>query len=350
MRILFVQCFATAGGLAPREAEFARRLASHGHEVKAFTLTKRGTKRHLIGDVEVVNFKVNDPDAPKSEHTSSALVYEARQFDPDLVIFKNIGFRVLDDVCDAMPRPTIFGNIIGGGLKSKQINRMHFFLVEHPGQIDFLRKRDRFSSALLEVMPKFILWEKVGNRPPELRKYDVCVAGSFNPRKNQMALAPLFDDVSIIFVGDGPELSAVQERAGGRPNLRFLGRIPHEEVFDVMSNSRLLVHPSSWEGVPRVSAEAFACGTPMVALRRTLGNAYGGSEFVVLIDDVSTLKQVTLDLLRDPQRLHAMSQMAREFAEHTHGAGRLEEIVEKVNWILSNKADVIKGGDIATPQ
>jgi glycosyltransferase involved in cell wall biosynthesis len=78
-------------------------------------------------------------------------------------------------------------------------------------------------------------------------------------------------DVPLKVVGDGPMREEVRAAAGERPggvNVEALGRRSRGEVFELMRRARFLVFPSEWyEGFPLTIAEAFACGTPVLASR-----------------------------------------------------------------------------------
>jgi glycosyltransferase involved in cell wall biosynthesis len=75
--------------------------------------------------------------------------------------------------------------------------------------------------------------------------------------------------VPLRIVGDGAlrePLEALARREA--PNVQFLGRLPREAVLRTVADARLLVIPSDcYEGFPMVVAEAFACGTPILASR-----------------------------------------------------------------------------------
>lgn len=333
-KILFVQCFTTPDGIAPRERAFADVLVQYGHRIAMFGMTKRGEKEETVNGVYRRLFQVDDPAADNSQKISSGLLDAAVEYAPDVVIFKSIGFKIIDEVVERIP-DAVYGMILGGGMKSSQINLMDFFLTEYAGQISQLRKRASLKAKYLDVMPKLILWPLVEKYRGLERECDICVVGSFIARKNQVALVPLFDDVSITFTGEGATLPDIMKLANDRPNIHFLGRVPHNEVFHVMSRSKLLVHPSKWEGVPRVSAEAFACGTPMIALRSTLGRTYADAPFVHLVDDDSEIRGAVLEILGDQERLNRMSQEARRYAMEVHGPHRMKEIAENVNPLFS---------------
>jgi glycosyltransferase involved in cell wall biosynthesis len=79
---------------------------------------------------------------------------------------------------------------------------------------------------------------------------------------------PLLPHHSLLIVGEGPERSALQRLAvqrGVSSRVRFLGRIPHEQLADLYSAADALVLASNREGWPNVLLEAMACGTPVIA-------------------------------------------------------------------------------------
>ena len=332
LRILFVQCFATAGRpeVAPRERALASLLLEMGHTVKML-----GISRHKVADVapgplDMTVFRVDDKSVGKANYSSAALVRQAAEFKPDVVIFKNNEFDVCRQVQEALPLDTVLGMVVGGRFVMRNTGNMDMGFVEHEGQLPAFRKRVEIGRMIVEVMPKLVLWPVVEESFSAVRDVDVCVVGSFNERKNPQALIPLFGDVSISFAGGGQPGPELIEAAAGKPDVKFLGPLAHHDVFRLMCRSKLLVHPSRWEGVPRVSAEAFACGTPMVALRSTLGAAYGNAPFVALVEQDTEIRDTVQAILRDPARLAAMSAAAREFALRVHGPHRLEEVARRI--------------------
>ncbi len=73
-------------------------------------------------------------------------------------------------------------------------------------------------------------------------------------------------DRRLVLAGDGPLAAQVCERAAADPSIRYLGALSGEEVAAQWRHCAALVVPSLWfEGYPRVVAEAFAHGRPVVA-------------------------------------------------------------------------------------
>ena len=67
-------------------------------------------------------------------------------------------------------------------------------------------------------------------------------------------------------VGDGPLSDMVVRAADKNPAIKWLGRLPMQEVYTLMGDATTLIFPSKWyETFGRVAIEAFAKGTPVIA-------------------------------------------------------------------------------------
>ncbi|MEO3854821.1 glycosyltransferase [Acrocarpospora sp. B8E8] len=129
----------------------------------------------------------------------------------------------------------------------------------------------------------------------------------------------------LVIAGDGPERAALEtlaeQVAPGR--VTFLGRLPREEVVDLMRSATALVMPSRWyENQPMTILEAFSCGVPVI------GTAMGGiPELVtdgatgrlIAADVPMELASAALALIRDPMGALAMGQSARALAIRRFG-------------------------------
>jgi glycosyltransferase involved in cell wall biosynthesis len=118
--------------------------------------------------------------------------------------------------------------------------------------------------------------------------------------------------VSLMFVGQGSEESALREQAAiARLESRvlFLGWRP--DVHEIMPCFDLLVLPSLNEGMGRVLAEGMAAGLPIVATR--VGGIpdlvkHGENGLLVPPGDAPALREAIRSLIQDPNRRKAMSQ------------------------------------------
>ena len=72
----------------------------------------------------------------------------------------------------------------------------------------------------------------------------------------------------LTIIGDGPLASLVEAATKSQTGITWLGSQPSRETLEVVGRADLLVFCSqSYEGQPRVIAEAFARGTPVIAPR-----------------------------------------------------------------------------------
>lgn len=72
--------------------------------------------------------------------------------------------------------------------------------------------------------------------------------------------------ITLKIVGDGPLAAQVAEASTRIPGVKWLGRKPLPEVYELLGEAAFLVFPSDWyETFGRVAIEAFAKGTPAIA-------------------------------------------------------------------------------------
>jgi len=134
-------------------------------------------------------------------------------------------------------------------------------------------------------------------------------------------------DVPLRIVGDGAlreSLEALARREAR--NVEFCGRLPREAVLRTIADARLLVIPSDcYEGFPMVVAEAFACGTPILAsnigsLAELVHEGETGATFPA--GDASALAAAVRRLLANEAGLAAMRLRARASFEAELTEGR----------------------------
>jgi glycosyltransferase involved in cell wall biosynthesis len=153
----------------------------------------------------------------------------------------------------------------------------------------------------------------------------LCV-GTLDERKNPVRLAEAFGRLeggSLAFVGDGPLRGAIV----GRPRVRVVGRVPHEEVADWVGACDVLCQASLVEPFGQALLEALAGERSVVATR-----VGGPPEFVtpeagVLIDPRSI--DSIAEGLRAAARLPSPNPAARRVAEG-HDVRVQAERVERV--------------------
>lgn len=78
------------------------------------------------------------------------------------------------------------------------------------------------------------------------------------------------NDFELLIVGDGFERGNLENLArslGIQYKVKFLGKVPHEEVWRHLLSSSLFILPSRSEGLPRALLEAMACGLFIIATK-----------------------------------------------------------------------------------
>jgi len=75
-------------------------------------------------------------------------------------------------------------------------------------------------------------------------------------------------DIELTIAGDGPCRKAILDllnEQGLDKKVSVLGWVPHDQLPELLNELRLIVVPSSTEGLPNVILEAMGCGTPVLA-------------------------------------------------------------------------------------
>jgi glycosyltransferase involved in cell wall biosynthesis len=124
-----------------------------------------------------------------------------------------------------------------------------------------------FLPEKISVKPNFVHPDP---GPGEGRGGYALFVGRLSPEKGLgtllMAWERLGGKVPLKIVGDGPLAPEVQVAQKRIPGVEWLGRKAPEEVYALMGEASFLVFPSEWyEGFPKVLAEAFAKGLPVLA-------------------------------------------------------------------------------------
>ena len=74
------------------------------------------------------------------------------------------------------------------------------------------------------------------------------------------------EKIELKIAGDGELAPHVRDAAATDPRIHFVGRLPSDQVSELMANASALIFPSVWyEGLPKTILESFARGTPVIA-------------------------------------------------------------------------------------
>ena len=126
-------------------------------------------------------------------------------------------------------------------------------------------------SEKVRVKPNFVLRDSgVDGGPRE----GAVFLGRLSEEKGLRTLIQAWTRVnrncSLRVIGDGPLLNEMRSEISrsGLSHVRLDGRLSREESLTVLRGAKVLIHPSNcYENFPMAIAEAYACGTPVIASR-----------------------------------------------------------------------------------
>lgn len=318
---------------ATRELHFMRTLREQGAEIAVFRMHPglvREQEGFLDGAVPVTFCCADEPaEAIAHRRVSRDMVDALRDFCPDTVVFKGLSYAINAFVADALGPAVRYGFIVGGSVTDAALDRAQFVFGEYPEQL--ARAFAGFAAAGTGfVMPKYI--DLAATRAPVPRPaplFDIANVGNFyEKRKNQADLLPFAADCRILMAGPGRPDKAVFGAAEAAGQITCPGRLDHAALFPLLHRSRIMVHTSTMDGLPRSIVEGMACGLPVVAYVDTVrgGLAHGVQGFLVRRED---LAQTVRRLLDDQALWDRMSLAARRLVEAEHGIAAIEQAAHR---------------------
>lgn len=177
----------------------------------------------------------------------------------------------------------------------------------------------------LDVRPLF--FNQLHTLLPRVQKKHVLLyVGRVVKEKNLDFLFPVlaevkktFKDTVLVFVGGGPELDNLKEKAkktGYARDIVFAGYRSREELAYFYSVTDVFVFPSKTETQGLVTLEAMMAGVPVVAIgeRGTLDVMKGDNGGFMVKEDVNEFSQRVLELLKDKELYAEKSQEAKKWA------------------------------------
>jgi glycosyltransferase involved in cell wall biosynthesis len=142
-------------------------------------------------------------------------------------------------------------------------------------------------------------------------------------------------DTRFLIAGDGPERKNLEREAKDLslgPNVRFLGRIPHEEMASLLAQADIYVSTSLHDGASVSLLEAMGSGafpivTDIPSNKEWISN--GDNGFLVPQEDESFLAKKIVEAIRNPRLLGEACTKNREIVEQrAHWQENLKKITE----------------------
>ncbi|PWK79174.1 glycosyl transferase family 1 [Mucilaginibacter oryzae] len=120
------------------------------------------------------------------------------------------------------------------------------------------------------------------NFAPVTRDIDIIGAGSLIPLKRfglfievVALLKQSYPGIKTAICGSGPEQERLQALIIAKKlenNIRLMGELPHSELLEMMQRSKILFHPSEYEGFGAVFLEALYAGASVVSFVKPMNN------------------------------------------------------------------------------
>ena len=167
----------------------------------------------------------------------------------------------------------------------------------------------------------------------ETGRLKIIFVGSLSQRKG---LSYLLKAVEML--GSSVELTLIGARVGECEvrdaaclNHHWISSLPHHEVLREIQRHDVMVFPSLFEGFGLVLLEAMSCGVPVIATPNGAAPDFltdGDDGFLVPIRNAEAIAEKVEQLIRDRERLAAMSEAAaRTAARHAWESYRARLVV-----------------------
>jgi glycosyltransferase involved in cell wall biosynthesis len=158
-------------------------------------------------------------------------------------------------------------------------------------------------------------------------------------------------DVQWQIAGDGPDLAELKRRCHGFSNVRFLGRIPYEQVPQVLAQADVYIFPSRYEGFGLSLVEAMAAGCVPVAseIRGVSDNIIEHSKTGYLFPNGNWKKAADyiVQLACDPDNVQQMSAAASESVQSRFSIETVaEQYLELMDKVLAKPRPLKKALDV----
>ncbi|MFH1848098.1 MAG: glycosyltransferase family 4 protein, partial [Candidatus Omnitrophota bacterium] len=203
----------------------------------------------------------------------------------------------------------------------------HIFVTSQPDVAKFLTKK-RGSSGVTVVLGGVDITEATeciengGIIPAKERKYDACFIGRFHQQKGVLVLIDIWKKVAaqkpgalLAMIGNGPLEKEVSEKIAGlglKENIQLMGFLEGKAANEVFKQSRVVLHPATFDSGGMASAGAMAWGLPGVSFDlESLRTYYPKGMVKAPLFDLDAFAGEVLRLLNDPEYYEGHAARAR---------------------------------------
>ena len=177
--------------------------------------------------------------------------------------------------------------------------------------------------------------------PPDEKQFDIAILGRVHPVKNHRLFLSVCEELyrrrgfcSALLIGGHPHSGPYQQKIDAEiehlrkigVRVHFTGDVPPNELWQWLSQARVLLVTSHSEGFGRMAIEAMACGVPVVA------NPVGGlleiirpgeTGLLTEYNETASFAKQTIYLLENEPLRQAMGQRARAFVQKRFSLERM---------------------------
>jgi len=164
---------------------------------------------------------------------------------------------------------------------------------------------------------------ETGDCPPPSKKYDACFIGRFHYQKGVLLLIDIWKKVcekrpeaKLAMIGNGPLEAEAREKIkalGLGRNIELLGFMDGEKKFEVFKQSKVMVHPATYDSGGMAAAEGMAWRLPGVSFDlEALKTYYPQGMVKIPCYDEQLFADTVLRLLSDNDFYEEQAKLAHE--------------------------------------
>lgn len=324
--------------------ELIKVLQSQGHDILVLSQMKTPTKGSLPANVKCTFLSQKQYSLFSIETIKANLKFrkEINAFKPDLILYiGSLWFFVLRKFLTKKDRKikTIVwehGHYFFLTNKRKSLKIIaRRIAAKKADQLVVLTQRDKHfyldnckCKNTPVVIPNFVRQEFIATKHIDLltRKKQVLYSGRLADVKQVDRLIRIWNSLrknthtlqewNLVIAGDGPEKQHLQEMVKSLDinNIEFLGYV--KNLFDIYTESQILVMTSKLEGLPLVLIEGLFSDLPLIAFDCNCGPAdiidNGKTGFLISIDDEKVFAEKLLLLMTNDKLREQFSENTKE--------------------------------------
>lgn len=225
------------------------------------------------------------------------------------------------------------------------------FLTSEPDVEKFITKRrNRDKIVVIRGGVDIRLSEEhlaSGNGVPiEKRKYDACFVGRFHYQKGVIEIIDIWRSVcskkpkvKLAMIGIGPLEGEVEEkidRLSLQDNIELLGFKDGQEKYEIFKQSKIILHPATYDSGGMAACEAMAWGLPGVSFDlEALKTYYPKGMLKTPCFDFKAFAENILKLLKDEELYQKTKQDALDWSAGWDWDRRAQEILDVVQSLFA---------------